>query len=231
MAIAQEYPTRTGGTDRHSRRNQPHPRASKAANNHVRRGPDKGHSISTLSSTAESVPAGAPAAAVASQPVANNAARVRARLGAIAFSHGVVDFFSALVIPLLSVLEEQASMTPAQGAALIAAGSLSSGIIQPGVALVGDKRDTRSLGTIGLMVAALAIGLIGFADSFWKLLILQVLGAAGIGAFHPPAAAVMGHLSGRKRSMGVSIFFAAGILGGAGGAFTAPIWAEVLGIK
>jgi FSR family fosmidomycin resistance protein-like MFS transporter len=161
----------------------------------------------------------------------SRAARVRARLGAIAISHGVVDFFSALVIPLLSVLEEQASMTPAQGAALIAAGSLSSGIIQPVVALVGDKRDTRSLGTIGLMVAALAIGLIGFADSFWKLLILQVLGAAGIGAFHPPAAAVMGHLSGRKRSMGVSIFFAAGILGGAGGAFTAPIWAEVLGIK
>lgn len=149
----------------------------------------------------------------------------------IVLSHGVVDFFSALVIPIMSVLEGRASMTPAQGAVLIAAGSLASGLIQPIVSLIGDRHDTRSLGTVGLVVAALAIGLIGYADSFWMLLALQVIGTAGVGAFHPPAAAVMGHLAGRRRGLGVSIFFAAGILGGALGSFTAPIWARTLGIE
>lgn len=146
-------------------------------------------------------------------------------------SHAVVDFFSALVIPLLSVLEGRAHMSPGEGAMLVAVGSLSSGVIQPVVAIIGDKRDTRVLGTIGLLVAALAIGMIGYADSFWKLALLQIIGSAGIGAFHPPAAAVMGHLAGKNRAIAVSIFFAAGILGGSIGSITAPRWAMTLGIK
>lgn len=146
-------------------------------------------------------------------------------------AHAVVDFFSALVIPILSVLEGRAHMSPGQGAMLVAVGSLASGIIQPIVAIVGDKRDTRVLGTIGLIVAAVAIGLIGYADSFWKLALLQIIGTAGVGAFHPPAAAVMGHLAGRNRAVAVSVFFAAGILGGSIGSIAAPRWAATLGIQ
>jgi len=146
-------------------------------------------------------------------------------------SHAVVDFFSALVIPILSVLEGRAHMSPGEGAMLVAVGSLSSGVIQPIVAIVGDKRDTRVLGTIGLLVAAVAIGLIGYADSFWKLAALQIIGTAGVGAFHPPAAAVMGHLAGKNRAVAVSVFFAAGILGGSLGSVAAPRWAATLGIK
>ncbi|MGH7242302.1 MAG: MFS transporter [Phycisphaerales bacterium] len=146
-------------------------------------------------------------------------------------SHAVVDFFAALVIPILSVLEGRANMSPGEGAMLVAVGSLSSGVIQPIVAIVGDKRDTRVLGTIGLLVAAVAIGLIGYADSFWKLAALQIIGSAGIGAFHPPAAAVMGHLAGKHRAIAVSVFFAAGILGGSVGSVSAPRWAASLGIQ
>lgn len=155
----------------------------------------------------------------------------RGKLAAIVLSHAVVDFFSALVIPILSVLEGRAHMSPAEGAMLVAVGSLSSGVIQPIVAIVGDKRDTRVLGTIGLIVAAVAIGLIGYADSFWKLALLQIIGTAGVGAFHPPAAAVMGHLAGKNRAVAVSVFFAAGILGGSIGSVAAPRWAATLGIK
>ncbi len=146
-------------------------------------------------------------------------------------SHAVVDFFSALLIPILSVLEGRAHMTPDQGAMLIAVGSLASGVIQPIVAVVGDKRDTRVLGTVGLVVAAGAIGLIGFAQNFWQLALLQIISTAGIGAFHPPAAAVMGHLAGRKRAAAVSVFFAAGIMGGSLGSVTSPHWANALGLK
>ncbi|MBS0190066.1 MAG: MFS transporter [Phycisphaerales bacterium] len=147
------------------------------------------------------------------------------------FSHAVVDFFSALVIPILSVLEGRASMSPAEGAMLIAAGSLSSGVIQPVVAIVGDKRDTRVLGTIGLLVAAGAVGMIGFAHSFWQLLLLQIISTAGVGAFHPPAAAVTGHLAGRHRASAISVFFAAGILGGSLGSFLAPRWVSGFGVE
>lgn len=163
--------------------------------------------------------------------ISNKKESPRGKLAAIVLSHAVVDFFSALVIPILSVLEGRAHMSQSEGAMLVAVGSLSSGIIQPIIAIVGDKRDTRVIGTIGLLVAAIAIGLIGYADSFWKLMALQIIGTAGVGAFHPPAAAVMGHLAGKHRAVAVSVFFAAGILGGSIGSVAAPRWAATLGIK
>lgn len=164
-------------------------------------------------------------------PIAHVHGLPKGKLAAIVLSHAVVDFFSALVIPILSVLEGRANMTHSQGAMLIALGSLASGVIQPIVAIVGDKRDTRVLGTIGLLVAAIAVGLIGFAHNFWQLALLQIISTAGVGAFHPPAAAVMGHLAGKFRAAAISIFFATGILGASCGSFLAPIWANLFGVK
>lgn len=158
------------------------------------------------------------------------AARIRGRLATIVVAHAVTDFFSALIIPLLSVLEGRVGISAAQGAVLIGLGSLTSGLIQPVVALVGDRHDTRWLGTVGLAVAAVCIGSVGFASEYWHLVVIQALGAAGVGAFHPAAAAVMGHLAGRRRSVGVAVFFAAGMIGGVAGSVTAPWWAARFGV-
>lgn len=155
---------------------------------------------------------------------------VRARLSSICLCHATVDFFSALIIPLLSVLENRVNMTPAQGALLIAAGSTSSGFIQPLVAWLSDKFDTRAIGTVGVALAGLAIGLLGYTHSFHQLLAIQVLGAVGIGAFHPVGASAMGHLAAR-RSVGMSIFFLAGMAGGVGGSLFGPAFTRRFGFE
>jgi len=58
----------------------------------------------------------------------------------------------------------------------------------------------------------------GLADNFTTLVILIVLGMTGVGIFHPIGASTTGQLSEqlnkRKRSLGISIFFVAGMLGG-----------------
>ncbi|MBL9030520.1 MAG: MFS transporter [Phycisphaerae bacterium] len=146
----------------------------------------------------------------------------RVRLVLTCLAHAVVDFFSCIIVPLLTVLEGRVSISPGQGAVLIGLGSLSSGLIQPIVAWLSDRFDTRLLGTLGTLVAAVAIGLVGYAHTFPQLIAIQVLGAAGVGAFHPVAAAAVGHLSGRRRSMGVSWFFTAGMVGGVAGSLVAP---------
>jgi len=156
---------------------------------------------------------------------------VATKIGTIVFSHGIVDFFSAILIPLLSVLEGRVALSPGQGALLLAVGSLSSGLIQPVIALWGDKHDTRWLGTLGMLVAAICMPLVGFATEYWHLMLIQLVGAAGVGAFHPPAAAITGHLAGKRRAMGVAIFFCAGLLGGVIGSATVPLWAKTFGIK
>lgn len=147
-----------------------------------------------------------------------------ARLIVTILTHLAVDLFSFIIIPLLSVIEGRVHLTPWQGTTLVAVGSVASGLIQPIVALLSDRHDTRLFGTIGFAVAVLAIGSVGFAESFPALLLIQFLGAGGIGAFHPVAAATVGQLSGRRRATGLAWFYAAGMLGGVFGNLLAPAW-------
>lgn len=147
-----------------------------------------------------------------------------ARMWGAIIAHAVVDFFSFVVVPLMSVLEGHTHMTHAQGALILGAGSLSSGLIQPVVALASDRFDTRSLGTLGLLVAVVCVSAIGFVHSFEQLLMLQIVAAAGIGAFHPVAAAAVGHLAGTHRSRALAIFHASGMIGGTLGNVITPLY-------
>jgi FSR family fosmidomycin resistance protein-like MFS transporter len=154
---------------------------------------------------------------------------VRPRLLAATFSHGAVDFFSFLIIPLMSILEGRLSLTHQQGAVVIAVGSACSGLIQPLVAWLSDRHDTRALGTAGFALAVVAVGLVGFVTTYPLLLLLQMVACAGIGAFHPVAAAAVGHLAGEKRSLGVAAFYCAGMVGGFSGNIAAPLWVAHFG--
>ncbi|MEZ6241414.1 MAG: MFS transporter [Phycisphaerales bacterium] len=146
----------------------------------------------------------------------------RARAGVTVGAHSVTDFFSAVTISLIPLLTARLDLTTSQVALLLGVGSVTSGLIQPLTAWASDKLDTRALGTIGLAVAVVCVSLIGRARSFEVLLLLHGTGAAGIGAFHPPAAAAVGHLSGAKRSLGVAVFFLAGMVGGVSGNVFVP---------
>lgn len=138
--------------------------------------------------------------------------------------HAVVDLFSFIFVPLLAVLQTRLSLEPHQPALLITVGALASGLVQPLVALVSDRHDTRAVGTIGFGVAVIGVGLLGYAESFWQLVVLQAIAAAGIGAFHPVAAAAVGQLTQPRRSLGLAWFYAAGMIGGVGGNLLAPGW-------
>lgn len=156
---------------------------------------------------------------------------VRARIGAIVVTHSAVDFFSYFLIPILTVLEGRLSLTPTQGAVLVGVGSISSGLIQPLVALISDRYKTPWPGVLGMLLCVAAYSLLGYANSFQTLLLLQILGSAGSGAFHPVAAATMGHLTARRRTVGISVFFMAGMIGGiAGNAFT-PTYVKALSVE
>lgn len=154
----------------------------------------------------------------------------RTRAGVTIGVHTVVDFFSFLFIPIMSVLEGRLALTPVQGAIILAAGSICSGFIQPVVAWLGDRLDTRMLCPISMATAVIAISLVGYAQSFEQLLLIQIVGTAGIGGFHPAAAAAVGQLSGRKRSLGVSLFFCMGMAGGVLGNNLSPLLAKHFGL-
>ncbi|MFG0243378.1 MAG: MFS transporter [Phycisphaerales bacterium JB054] len=177
--------------------------------------------------TTPALPANQPAAAL---PTGDNVPARRERLTTILGAHTVTDFFSFLFIPILSVLEGRLDMTPRQGAIILSTGAVCSGLIQPLVAWLGDRFDTRMLSPLSLATAVICISLVGQASNFWHLLVIQIIGTAGIGAFHPAAAAAVGQLSGRKRSLGVSLFFFTGMAGGVLGNNLSPFMQRQFGL-
>ncbi len=148
------------------------------------------------------------------------------RAGVTIATHFVVDVFSFIGVALLPLLAVMLDLRTEQKALLLALGSLFSGAIQPIVAWASDKFDTRALGTFGFVLAVLCIGNLGMSRNFTELTILYCLGAVGIGAFHPPAAAIVGHLGGSKRSMLIAVFFLAGMAGGIIGNIFTPRFVE-----
>lgn len=128
--------------------------------------------------------------------------------------HTLVDILSFVITPLIPLLATTLALTDGQIAVLLATGSVCSGAIQPLVAWLCDRFHTRVFGTIGFAVAVLAISMTGFAENFAQLMLIQVIGTAGIGAFHPPAAAAVGRLAGPRRTQWISAFFLAGMFGG-----------------
>ncbi|MCC6659712.1 MAG: MFS transporter [Phycisphaerales bacterium] len=156
--------------------------------------------------------------------------RIRARTWTTVAIHGVVDFFSYILIPLMPVMSQRLHLTPGQVAATLALGSVASGLIQPFVAWASDRLDTRWLGTAGLLAAVVPYSLLGYATTFPQLLVIQVIGAAGVGAFHPVAAAAIGTLSSGRRSLGVAVFFMGGMIGGITGSLLSPVYADRYGM-
>jgi FSR family fosmidomycin resistance protein-like MFS transporter len=77
-----------------------------------------------------------------------------------------------------------------------------------------------------LLLAAICLSSIGLATSMTSLSVIYVLGMIGVGIFHPVGASSMGQLAatlpGSRRSLGVSFFFVAGMLGGITGSLIAP---------
>lgn len=143
-------------------------------------------------------------------------------------THFVVDVFSFVGVSLLPLLAVTLGMNTEQKALLLALGSLCSGAVQPVVAWVSDKFDTRAIGTIGFVVAVLCIGSFGLATNFTQLALLYCVGAMGIGAFHPPAAAITGQLGGAKRSKYIAFFFLAGMTGGMAGNLFIPSYVGMM---
>lgn len=164
-------------------------------------------------------------------PVSPAVSAARGRLGVTIAIHALVDFFAFLIVPLISVLEGRLQLSPQQGAAVIALGSVSSGLVQPAVAWASDRFDTRLFGVAGLLLAAVATCLVGYVETYGQLLAVQVAATAGIGAFHPVAAASVGYLAGARRSLLLAVFYTAGMVGGTVGNVTAPFYVRYFSLR
>jgi len=164
--------------------------------------------------------------------------RVRQRYWVVTASHLVADLYPPFVLSLAVALTADLGLSKRQMALLFAFNPIASGLSQPVFAWITDRFDTRVFGPLGLAICAICLSSIGFATSFGQLVALQVGGMIGVGMLHPVLAALAGELgAGRKpararsaRGLALSIFFAAGMVGGVTGPIVATRINEHIGL-
>ena len=162
-------------------------------------------------------------------------AQTSIRYWTVVATHVVIDIYPIIFSALMHVLRADLGLTKSQVAVVYALTPLFSGPPQIFFAWLGDKFDTRAFGPIGLIVGGVCISSIGFAQDFWQLIALEVIGVMGVGAYHPIAVSLAGELGGRAirhgRTLAVSIFFTAGMLGHSVGPFVASRMNRAFGIE
>jgi len=146
-------------------------------------------------------------------------------------SHTITDVYPQFIFSLAVALKGSLALGESQLKWLFAITPICSGLSQPLFAWLGDRWNTRAFGPLGLGVGAVCMSMIGFAENFWQLIALQIVGMIGIGVYHPIGSALAGTLgasalakpNGRRsaRSLGISIFFTAGMIGGFAGPLVA----------
>lgn len=137
----------------------------------------------------------------------------RFRLLLLAVGHAVTDSYGqSLLSPMLPQIAARMSLSLAQVGGLPMVMSLSASLAQPLLGWLSDRRPRWCMVALGPLLAALVIGFIGHAHTYWQLAALLFLAGIGIGAYHPQGAS-LARRAGRGSGLAMSAFTVGGNIG------------------
>lgn len=137
--------------------------------------------------------------------------------------HFIHDIYTSFLSPLLPLLIEKLSLSLTLAGSLSALSSLS-GLLNPFIGYLADKVSLRYFVIFAPGVTATLISSMGFAPSYFILATILFVTGISVAAFHAPAPAMIGEVSGKKLGLGMSLFMAGGELGRSIGPLLA-VWA------
>lgn len=141
----------------------------------------------------------------------------------IAGGHFIHDIYTSFLSPLLPLLIEKLSISLTLAGSLTALTQLS-GLLNPFIGYLADKVSLRYFVIFAPGVTATLISSMGFAPTYFALAIILFVTGISVAAFHAPAPAMIGEVSGMKVGLGMSLFMAGGELGRSIGPLLA-VWA------
>jgi FSR family fosmidomycin resistance protein-like MFS transporter len=127
--------------------------------------------------------------------------------------HFFSDLCQGALPALLPFFIADRNLTYAVASTLVFIANISSSVVQFLFGYLSDRFSIRWIMPVGLFLAGSGLAFSGVVESFPLILVLVAISGIGISAFHPEAAKLMNAASGRKRSMGMSIFQVGGNAG------------------
>ena len=135
----------------------------------------------------------------------------------LTFVHAVVDSYATVLPHLLPLLlKKLASGTAARNSLaglLIAVYSGFSSLAQVFFGWLEDRVRSVHFLTVGVALTAFCMSMLGIAPFLFLVIILLIIGGAGVAAFHPQATVQAAALAKQSRGFGVSLFLAGGNVG------------------
>ena len=117
---------------------------------------------------------------------------------ALTLIHFTGDLYVSFVNPLLPVFVEKFSLSLAQVGWIAGMMRMLAFVVQPGVGYFADRYRSRFFILGGPMLSILFIAAVGWAHSFWDLLLFIAIGSIGASMFHPSVAGMIGGYAGRR---------------------------------
>jgi FSR family fosmidomycin resistance protein-like MFS transporter len=156
---------------------------------------------------------------------------VRGRLygGLVASAHLANDAVTSMLPVLLPGFAGRFQLTPSELAALAGGFAVSTSLPQPFFGSLADRFGGHRIGALGLAVSGLLIASLGFVSSLPWLCVLLLLGGLGSSALHPAGLGLARAASDRNPGLGVALFNAAGMAGGAAGPLLVGLLTAALG--
>lgn len=130
----------------------------------------------------------------------------------IVTGHFVHDVFTAFVPPLLPLIREKLAADYAAIGGLAVFMQVPS-LLQPFIGHAADRISLRYFIILAPAVTASVCSLVGMANGYALLALLLFVAGLSSAAFHAPAPAMIGRISGNRVGTGMSFFMAAGELG------------------
>lgn len=130
----------------------------------------------------------------------------------MALVHTVNDAMTAILGALLPTLQERFDAGPTLLALIVAVFWIASSITQPVFGALGEDVGLRFIGSLGVLMAATFLSLIGVASELWLVFVLLVIGGLGSAALHPVGTTIAGSQA-KNQTLGVGLFTAGGMVG------------------
>lgn len=137
----------------------------------------------------------------------------RGTLFALSFGHGSVDVCSGALFALLPALAKQHHYSLAAVGVFALTFSVANAVLQPLIGAQGDRREAHWLLPVGLLVAGLGLGVVGFTTRYPVTLAAVALCSAGIATYHPEGARWARRACGARVTADMSVFSVGGGVG------------------
>ncbi|KKM64337.1 hypothetical protein LCGC14_1502390 [marine sediment metagenome] len=164
--------------------------------------------------------------------VKNNGRFLSTSIVLLTFAHLFNDFYAGFLIPLLSYFQTSLHLTITQVSVLPTVLAVFGSILQPVFGFLGDRFNKKHFFVVsGVLCSAIFLSSICFAPNFIVLVLMLMIGASGVAAFHPNGAATVAGLSQNRSTFQMSIFLMVGCIGLAGAPFVITLIVSLHGFS